>query len=158
MLLAACMWNPIPISINKNTYLEPKQHLNHWMPFGPIYQFGQWLMAVVTSGELTVVGHCSGDCGWWWLVMVVTAKDDVSEQSLKELEKWSAKMKVKMTIFIQARARFNFSKMIIFWFIFNFIFRKWFKNEVENEWKMSEEWLLWMTLLSEVVNLYILLY
>ena len=42
-------------------------------------------------------------------------------------------MKVKMTIFVQARARFNFSKKIIFQFIFNLIFKKWFKNEVENE-------------------------
>ena len=25
---------------------------------------------------------------------------------------------------------------------------KWFKNEVENEWKMSEKWLLWITLIS----------
>ena len=32
-------------------------------------------------------------------------------------------MKVKMTIFVQARA----------WFIFNFIFKKWFKKKVENE-------------------------
>ena len=48
-------------------------------------------------------------------------------------------MKVKMTIFVQARAWFNFSKMIIFWFIFIFIFQKWFKNEVENEQKMSEK-------------------
>ena len=37
-------------------------------------------------------------------------------------------MKVKMTIFVQARAWFNF--------------QKWFKNEVENEQKMSEKWLL----------------
>ena len=42
-------------------------------------------------------------------------------------------MKVKMTIFVQARAWFDFSKMIIFRFIFNIILKKWFKNEVENE-------------------------
>ena len=42
-------------------------------------------------------------------------------------------MKAKMNFFLRARAWFDFSKMIIFWFIFDFIFQKWFKNEVENE-------------------------
>ena len=51
--------------------------------------------------------------------MVVTAKDQVSERSLKEREKWEVKMKVKMTIFAKAREGFSFSKMIIFQFIFD---------------------------------------
>ena len=42
-------------------------------------------------------------------------------------------MKAKMAIFVRAKRWFNFSKMINFWFIFDFIFQKWFKNEVDNE-------------------------
>jgi hypothetical protein len=57
----------------------------------------------------------------------------VSEQSLKEREKWEVKMKVKMTIFAKAKEGFDFSKMIIF----QFIFEKWKKNETENEPKMA---------------------
>jgi hypothetical protein len=52
------------------------------------------------------------------LLMVVTAKDQVSEQSLKEPQKWKLKMKLKMTTFAKGREGFHFSKMIIFQFIF----------------------------------------
>ena len=51
-------------------------------------------------------------------------------------------MTVKMTDFIKAREGFDFSKLINFWFIFKSILKKWFKNEVENEPKMSQKWLL----------------
>ena len=64
------------------------------------------------------------------------------------------KMKVKMTIFVQARTWFDFSEMIVFWFIFNFIFQKWFKNEVENEPKMSQKWLLRTTLFFTLLDHY----
>jgi hypothetical protein len=40
--------------------------------------------------------------------MVVTAKDQASEQSLKEPQKWNMKMKPEMTIFVKGREGFHF--------------------------------------------------
>ena len=44
-------------------------------------------------------------------MVAVTAKDYVSERSLKERQKWKVKMNMKMVIFAEAREGFDFSKM-----------------------------------------------
>ena len=116
----------------KKHTLEPKQWVavvwaciasetGHMWPLTVLADVGGGI-GVVTAGSDGVVVVVEAQRGGVSSLMVVTAKDQASEQSLKEPQKWNVKMKLKMTIFVKGREGFHFS--VHFHLILNFIFEK----------------------------------
>ena len=91
-------------------------------------------LGVVTVGGdgVVVVVECEGGCRrrrWWESLQ----KDQASELSLKEREKWNVKNETENDHFREREGRVPFFKndhfQLILDLIFKFIFEKWKKNE-----------------------------